>query len=68
MEISKWFEIHQYLCFIVRDLIQSPKKGFHNNYWVNFVLLDKFINKSKYWTLEKRVEDIRLKYRKSTKK
>ncbi len=32
VEISIWFEVHQYLCFIIRDLIQSPKKTFHNDF------------------------------------
>lgn len=62
VEVSKWFEIHQYLCFIIRDLIQSPNKGFHNNYWVNYTNLEKFVNSSRSWTLEKRIEDIKRKY------
>lgn len=60
--ISKWFEVHQYLCFIIRDLIQSPKKGFHNNYWKNYTDLQAFILKSKNWTIEKRVQNLKLKY------
>ena len=32
VKISKWFDIHQYLSLIIRDLIQSPKKGLYNNY------------------------------------
>lgn len=55
VQISIWFEVHQYLCFIIRDLIQSPKKGFHNNYWSNLVKLDEFLSESKKWTIEKRV-------------
>ena len=62
VEISKWFEIHQYLCFIVRDLIQSPSKGFHNNYWKHYTELEEFVNSSRNWTLEKRIEDIMRKY------
>lgn len=58
IEVTKWFEIHQYLCFIVRDLIQSPKKGFHNNYWENYVNLTNYIEKSKSWTLEQRLEQL----------
>ncbi|OPB86643.1 hypothetical protein BAS06_15720 [Elizabethkingia miricola] len=60
--ISIWFEIHQYLCFIIRDLIQSPQKGFHNNYWQNFSDLQTFIAKSTNWTLEKRVQSLKVKY------
>lgn len=62
VEISKWFEVHQYLCFIVRDLIQSPSKGFHNNYWKHYTELEDFVNSSRNWTLEKRIEDIKRKY------
>jgi hypothetical protein len=62
VEISKWFEVHQYLCFIIRDLIQSPSKGFHNNYWVNLTSLEAFLDKSKNWTIEKKIEDIKRKY------
>ena len=66
VEVSKWFEIHQYLCFIVRDLIQSPSKGFHNNYWVNYTRLEEFFLRSSSWTLEKRIDDIKRKYRNRT--
>lgn len=62
VEISKWFEIHQYLCFIVRDLIQSPQKAFHSNYWVNYTKLEQFVERSKSWTMEERLKDIKRKY------
>ncbi len=52
VQITKWFEIHQFLALIVRDLIQSPQKGFHNNYWVNLTNLEKYLATSKSWTLE----------------
>lgn len=60
--ISIWFEVHQYLCFIIRDLIQSPQKGFHNNYWTNLTYLEEFLVKSKTWTIEKRVQGLKQKY------
>ena len=60
--ISIWFEVHQFLCFIVRDLIQSPKKGFHNNYWINLSDLETFLTECKSWTIEKRVTHLKLKY------
>jgi hypothetical protein len=62
VEISKWFEIHQYLCFIVRDLIQSPQNAFHSNYWVNYTKLEQFVKSSKNWTMEKRLKDLKRKY------
>ena len=62
VKIMIWFEVHQYLCFIIRDLIQSPKKGFHNNYWTNLTNLEEFLKESEVWTLEKRVQRLRIKY------
>ena len=35
VELDKQFEVHKYLGLIIRDLVQSPKKGFHHNYWVH---------------------------------
>lgn len=61
VEISKWFEIHQYMGLIIRDLIQSPKKGFHNNYWVNLTSLEDYIDKSKNWTLETKKALLKIK-------
>jgi len=61
VKISKWAEVHQYLCYIIRDLVQSPQKGFHNNYWINLTELEKYLDKSKNWTIEKRVENLRKK-------
>jgi len=62
VKITIWFEVHQFLCFIIRDLIQSPQKGFHNNYWTNMANLEEFLKKSQSWTLEKRMENLKLKY------
>ena len=61
VEITKWYEIHQFLCFIVRDLIQSPRKGFYNNYWVNLVNLQQFIDESASWTMQKRMEQLEVR-------
>lgn len=61
VKVSKWFEVHQYMALIVRDLIQSPKKGFHNNYWVNFAALEQYLNSSKNWTLETKKNLLRKK-------
>jgi len=62
VKISIWFEVHQYLCFIIRDLIQSPQKGFHHNYWINLTNLQEFMDESKSWTLEKKVANLKIKY------
>lgn len=59
IQISIWSEVHQYLGLIVRDLIQSPKNGFHRNYWCNLTKLQQFLIKSSNWTLKKRIEILR---------
>jgi hypothetical protein len=62
VKITIWFEVHQFLCFIIRDLIQLPQKGFYNNYWTNLTNLEEFLNESQSWTLEKRIKGLKLKY------
>lgn len=42
---------HQFFGFIVRDLVQSPSKGFHQHYWTNIVNLEQFLEESKDWTM-----------------
>jgi len=59
VQIKIWSEIHQFLGLIVRDLIQSPKNGFHNNYWVDLVKLQQFIIDSNSWTMNKRIKTLR---------
>lgn len=62
VKISIWFEVHQYLCFIIRDLVQSPNKKFHHNYWVNLTELEIFLENSNSWSMEKRLESLKIKY------
>lgn len=52
VELEKRFEIHRYLGYIVRDLVQSPKKGFHKHFWINIVNLEKYIKKTEKWSIE----------------
>ena len=61
VDVSKWFDIHQYMGLIIRDLIQSPKKGFHNNYWINLTDLEEYLNRSKGWTLETKKTLLKMK-------
>lgn len=57
VEITKWFKVHSFLGFIVRDLVQSPQKGFHNNYWTNLTELEMYLNRTKRWnTTSKKIE------------
>jgi len=50
--VSKWFDIHQFMGLIIRDLIQSPSKGFHNNYWTNLIKLEQYLNDTNDRTFE----------------
>lgn len=59
IQITIWSEVHQFLGLIVRDLIQSPKSGFHRNYWTNLVKLQQFITDSNMWTMSKRIATLR---------
>ncbi len=65
IKISRWSEVHQFLGLIIRDLIQSPKKGFHNNYWTNLTKLNEFITDSSNWTMQKRIEKLEKRKNKS---
>lgn len=61
VKLTIWSKIHQYLAFIIRDLVQSPQIGHHNNYWVHKVELDEFILESSSWTIENRIERLKKK-------
>jgi len=54
VDITIWSKVHQHLAMIIRDLVQSPQVGYHNNYWVNLVALDNFLQESSSWSMEKR--------------
>ena len=43
VKITIWAEVHQYLALIIRDLVQSPRIGYHNNYWIHIVELEQFL-------------------------
>jgi hypothetical protein len=66
IQITIWSEVHQFLGLIVRDLIQSPKSGFHRNYWTNVVKLQQFITDSNMWTMSKRIATLRPVKQKNT--
>ncbi|MPY24422.1 hypothetical protein [Shewanella sp. YLB-07] len=62
VEISRWFEVHQYLCFIIRDLVQSGLGTFNTSFIDNYSKLDAFLAESNSWTIENRVKNIKRKY------
>jgi hypothetical protein len=49
VKLIKRFEVHKYLGLVIRDLVQSPKKGFHQNYWVHMTALEVYLDKTKNW-------------------
>ncbi len=61
IEIEKRFEVHRYLGFIVRDLVQSPQNSFHQYYWSNIVNLESYVKKTENWSLESKKEGLRKK-------
>jgi hypothetical protein len=52
VELDKYFEVHKYLGLIIRELVQSPKKGFHQNYWVHMTALEEYVDKTRNWNIE----------------
>ena len=52
VKINILFKIHYFLGLIMRDLVQSPKKGFHHNYWINITKLENYIEKTRDWSAE----------------
>lgn len=62
VEISRWYTVHQYLCFIVRDLVQSNSGTFNQSFNDNYSKLDTFLIESASWTMQKRIDDIKRKY------
>lgn len=64
VELTIWSKVHQYLAYIIRDLVQSPRIGHHNNYWANLIELEQFIVDSNNWTIEKRIERLQKKLKK----
>lgn len=50
VKITIWFEVHKFLCSIVRDLVQSPKNAFKTNFQEHYNKLQKHINAKATWT------------------
>ena len=68
VQLTRWSKVHQYLAYIIRDLVQSPQNGNHNNYWTNLVELETFLIESETWTIEKRKERVQKKVLKTQPK
>jgi len=50
--IELQFTVHEKLALIVRDLVESPKKAFHRDYWTHYTQLEEFLRRRSGWTLE----------------
>ncbi len=61
VKLAKQFEVHKYLGLIIRDLVQSPKKGFHQNYWVHMTTLEEYLDKTRNWNIESKKYKLSLK-------
>lgn len=54
--INRWFTINRYLQLIIEDLIESPNVAHHNHYYQIFQELEAFIEKSKTWSVETKLQ------------
>lgn len=54
--ISIWFKINKYLQLIIEDLIESPNIAHHNHYYQIFQELENYIEKSKNWTINSKLQ------------
>lgn len=61
--VSIWLQAYEFLARIIEDLIESPNKAFRRNYWLHLTELENFLVKAKSWTLQKKIEDLKLKPR-----
>lgn len=61
VDIMIEFEVHTTLGKIIRDLVQSPHKGFNNNYQKYIDELNDFFNKSSLWTISDKKNRLKLK-------
>ncbi|PKF60174.1 hypothetical protein CW745_16400 [Psychromonas sp. psych-6C06] len=62
VDIHKWYEIHQYICFIIRELVQSTLINFEKSCKDNLAELDSFILSSNSWTVANKTQSLKLKY------
>lgn len=61
VKLIKQFEIHKNLGLIIRDLVQSPRNGFHKNYWIHLTSLEEYLDKTKNWNIETKKSKLLLK-------
>lgn len=50
-----WFKVNSMLCEIIEELIESPNKAHHRNYYIRYQELTEFIKRSRTWTIENKM-------------
>lgn len=63
VDVERKIEVHRYIGLIIRDLVQSPKNGFHRYYWGHICSLDEYLKTSQDWTVSTKREQLRRKPR-----
>lgn len=59
--ISKWFKVHGHISLIIENLVESPNKAFHRDYWIEITELKEFIAVTEGWSLEQKVNKLKQK-------
>jgi hypothetical protein len=59
--VSIWLQVYQYLAKIIEDLIESPNKTFHRDYWIHLSELESFLDKASHWTLNDKIRLLKRK-------
>lgn len=52
------FRVHELLGSIIRDLMQSPAKGHHRDFWVHHTELVDLVTRSAAWSVETKREEL----------
>lgn len=50
------------LAAILEDIIESPNKAHHRDYWPHLVKLEQVLDEMSHWTLEKKIKSVKEKY------
>jgi len=61
VQVYRWFEINKRLCSIIEDLIESPNKAHHHNYYAKFQELEQFVLRTNAWTTETKLNTVSMK-------
>lgn len=62
VQLDIWKVAYQGLSNIIEALIESPDKAFHRDYWAEVVKVKEYLDKTKTWTIEKKIKQLKDKY------